>query len=181
MKELKELKDLNDLNKSCNNNGRFAVGTVGWSPSYGTIERVFRQLPGLFNESWLNAAVGDTDKAFDVPNAVYPYDIKAVKNKEGVAEKYIVEVALAGIGRENIEVKVREGHLYINTNKEGTQEESDASYIRKGISKRKGEISFALNENTDVKNISSTYTDGLLRVTVPVKQPEVHNIDIKVD
>jgi HSP20 family molecular chaperone IbpA len=164
------------------NNGRFAVGTVGWSPSYGTtIERVFRQLPALFNESWLKDAVGDMDKAFDVPNAVYPYDIKAVKNKEGVAEKYIVEVALAGIGRDNIDVKVRDGHLFIGVNKEGTQEDAEGSYIRKGISKRKGEISFALNENTDVKNISSTYTDGLLRVTVPVKQPEVHNIDIKVD
>jgi HSP20 family molecular chaperone IbpA len=42
-------------------------------------------------------------------------------------------------------------------------------------------MSFHLAENVDVKNISSEYKDGLLRVSVPVKQPEVHNIDIKVD
>lgn len=167
------------------NNGRYAVGNVTWDPSYGSIERVFNQLPALFNDSWFKDIVGDFDKAFDVPNAVYPYNVKAVKNKDGIAEKYIVEVALAGVGRENIDVKVREGHLYISVSKEEVDnllpDGGQVSYVKKGISKRKGEISFALNENTDVKNISSTYTDGLLRVTVPVKQPEVFNIDIKVD
>lgn len=165
------------------NNGRYAtVGNVTWDPSYGAIDRVFNQLPALFNDSWFRNIVGeDYERAFDVPNAVYPYNVKTVKNKDGVAEKYIVEVALAGIGRDSIDVKVREGHLYISVLKEETKNEENVSYVRKGISKRKGEFSFALNENTDVKNISSTYTDGLLRVTVPVKQPEVYNIDIKVD
>ena len=51
----------------------------------------------------------------------------------------------------------------------------------KYLGKRKGSLSFVLNENTDAKNITSTYVDGLLRVIVPVKQPEVYNIDIKVD
>jgi HSP20 family molecular chaperone IbpA len=42
-------------------------------------------------------------------------------------------------------------------------------------------MSFHLAENVDVKSISSDYKDGLLKVTVPVKQPEVYNVDIKVD
>lgn len=148
---------------------------------YSSTERVFSQLPALFNDDWLNNIVTDWEKAFEVKNAVYPYNIKAAKTADGGADKYIVEVALAGVGKNNIDVKVREGHLNIDILKEDKSDDKDVYYVKKGISKRKGSLSFVLNENTDAKNITSTYVDGLLRVTVPVKQPEVYNIDIKVD
>jgi hypothetical protein len=35
----------------------------------------FSHLPALFNETWLSDVFKDFDKAFDVPNAVYPYNI----------------------------------------------------------------------------------------------------------
>jgi HSP20 family molecular chaperone IbpA len=148
---------------------------------YSSTERVFSQLPALFNDDWLNTVVTDWEKAFDVKNAVYPYNIKAIKNAEGGAEQYTVEVALAGVGKNNIDVKVRKGHLTIDITKEDKEENPNVSYVKKGISKRKGNLSFVLNENIDAKNIKSTYVDGLLRVTIPVQQPEVYNIDIKVD
>lgn len=139
------------------------------------------RLPAIFNDSWFNSLFGDLEKAFEVPNAVYPYNVRAKTNDEGEATAYIVEVALAGVGKNNIDIKVKDGHLKINVNKEEGEEEKNTSYVRKGISKRKGSLSFALSEKTDAKNITSSYTDGLLQVTVPVKQPEIYNIDIKVD
>jgi len=152
--------------------------TVG---HYAATERLMNQLPALFNDSWFKNILGDVDKAFDIPNAVYPYNVKAIHNKEGETEKYEVEIALAGVGKNNIDVKVRDGHLHIDVLKDETNENNNVKYVKKGISRRKGGISFVLNENTDAKRISSTYLDGLLRVTVPVKQPEIYNIDIKVD
>lgn len=152
--------------------------TVG---HYNTTDRLFNQLPALFNDNWFKNLFGDLDKAFDDPNAVYPYNVKTIKNKNGESEKYIVEVALAGVGKNNINVHVKNRHLNIDITKEECEEDKNSHYVRKGISKRKGSLSFALNENIDPKKIVSTYTDGLLRVTVPVKQPEVHNITIKVD
>jgi len=139
------------------------------------------RLPAIFNDSWFNSLFGDIEKAFEIPNAVYPYNVRATTTQEGEVTAYIVEVALAGVGKNNIDIKVKDGHLKINVNKEEGEEDKNASYVRKGISKRKGCLSFALSEKTDAKNITSSYTDGLLRVTVPVRQPEVHNIDIRVD
>ena len=150
---------------------------------YSSTERVYRQLPALFNDSWFNSVFGDFDKAFEVPNAIYPYNVKTIKNKDNELSEYVVEVALAGIGKNNIDIKVRDGYLYINVLKEEKEEncKNSCSYVKKGISTRKGQLSFLLNENANVKEIKSSYVDGLLRVTVPVTQPEVLNIDIKVD
>jgi HSP20 family protein len=147
-------------------------------PAQGT---GYSQLPALFNDSWLTDVLKDFDKAFDIPNATYPYNIKAKTDKSGNPLEYIIEVALAGVGKDNINVNVKEGHLFINVEKEEDADGESVSYVRKGISRRKGQISFVLKDTADIKNISSNYTDGLLRVTVPVKQPEVYNIDIKVD
>jgi HSP20 family protein len=157
----------------------YTVGRVEWSPL-----QVTRQLPALFSDHWLADLFDGIDipaKAFDVPGTQYPYDVKVLTNNEGEVYKYEIDVALAGIGKEGIKVKVKDGYLTIDINREGVEEKSHIKYARKGISKRKATMSFHLAENVDVKSISSDYKDGLLKVTVPVKQPEVYNVDIKVD
>lgn len=148
---------------------------------YSSTERVLRQLPALFNDSWLEGAFDKIDRAFDVPGAVYPYNVKTIKNSSGELTDYIVEVALAGVGKENIDVTVREGYLYIDVLNEQIDDEENVSYVKRGISKRKGQLSFLLNQNANKKKITSSYVDGLLRVTVPVTKPEVINITVKVD
>ena len=94
---------------------------------YSSTERVYRQLPALFNDNWFNNVFGEVDKAFDVPNAVYPYNVLQVRNSKQEVLQYEVEVALAGVGKDNIDVKVREGKLHININQEKEeQEDNDA-------------------------------------------------------
>jgi HSP20 family protein len=157
----------------------YTVGRVEWSPL-----QVARQLPALFSDHWLADLFDGIDipaKAFDVPGTHYPYDVKVFTNNESEIYKYEIDVALAGIGKEGIKVKVKDGYLTIDISKEEVEEKSHIKYARKGISKRKATMSFHLAENVDVKSISSDYRDGLLKVTVPVKQPEVYNVDIKVD
>lgn len=146
---------------------------------FSSTERVFRQLPALFNDSWLEGAFDKIDRAFDVPGAVYPYNVITTFNEVNEPKEYIIEVALAGIGKDNIDVKVRDGRLHINIRKDETDDTN--SYVKKGISQRSGQMSFRLNENTNIKKIKSNYTDGLLRVSVPVLLPEVADIDISVD
>jgi len=141
----------------------------------------YSQLPSLFNESWLTDLVKDVDKAFDIPNAVYPYNIVAETDPEGVPVTYFIEVALAGVGKDNINVCVKEDKLLINVSKEEMELDEYTIFCRKGISKRKGQLSFSIKDNTDIKNITSTYIDGLLRVRVPIQTREVTNIDIKVN
>jgi HSP20 family molecular chaperone IbpA len=140
----------------------------------------YSQLPSLFNDNWLTSVVKDLDKAFDIPNAVYPYNIVAETDPEGTPLTYFIEVALAGVGKDHISVSVKENKLLIDVSKEDEEYDETIIFHRKGISRRKGQLSFSIKDNADVKNITSTYTDGLLRVRVPVKKPEVQNISIEV-
>jgi len=141
----------------------------------------YSQLPSLFNDNWLTSVVKDLDKAFDIPNAVYPYNIVAETDPDGTPTTYFIEVALAGVGKDHISVSVKENKLLIDVSKEDGEYAETVIFHRKGISRRKGQLSFSIKDNTDVKNITSTYTDGLLRVRVPVKKPEVLNIDVTVN
>ncbi len=148
---------------------------------YASTDRVFRQLPALFNDNWLNIMFGEVEKAFEAPNAGYPYNVIQVRNSKQEDVQYEVEVALAGVGKENIDVKVRGGQLHINIAK-NKDEPSDATmYLKRGISQRKGSMTFNLDEKVNSKNITSSYKDGLLRVVIPVVQPETIDVDIEVN
>ena len=147
---------------------------------FSSTERVYRQLPALFNDNWLNNVFGEVDKAFDVPNAVYPYNVLQIQNDKHEITQYEVEVALAGVGKEHIDVKVRDGKLHINILKEKEETLDTITYLRKGISQRKGSMTFNLDDKVNSKKISSTYKDGLLKVIIPVVKPETIDIDVKV-
>ena len=148
---------------------------------FASTDRVFRQLPALFNDYWLNNVFGEVEKAFEVPNAVYPYNVIQVRNSKQEDVQYEVEVALAGVGKENIDVKVRGGQLHINIAKDKEEVTDTTTYLKKGISQRRGSMSFNLDEKVNSKKITSSYKDGLLRVIIPVVQPETIDVDIKVE
>lgn len=148
---------------------------------FASTDRVFRQLPALFNDNWLNNVFGEFEKAFEVPNAVYPYNVIQVRNSKQEDVQYEVEVALAGVSKENIDVKVRDGQLHINISKDKEEVTDTTTYLKKGISQRRGSMSFNLDEKVNSKKITSSYKDGLLRVIIPVVQPETIDVDIKVE
>ena len=148
---------------------------------YASTERVFSQLPDLFNDNWLSNSIGSWEKALDVPNAVYPYNIYLIKDKKGEAKQYEIEVALAGVGKENIDVSIKGVLLEINVSKSGRKEKTEEfDILKNGISQRSGSLSFSLGEKVLKKKISSSYTDGLLKVIVPIASPETLNINIEV-
>jgi HSP20 family protein len=152
--------------------------TLATKTSHWELDKAFNQWPSLFGDNWFANTISNMEKVFDIPNAVFPYNVR-YSTENNQLKEMIVEVALAGIGKDNINVNVQDNKLLVSINKE---EEVGAEYFRRGISHRKGQLSFRLNDNVDVKSIKSSYKDGLLRVTLPVIQKQTaQNIDITVD
>lgn len=141
-----------------------------------------RTMPGLFSPNWFEQVVSELNSAqIYNTDSSYPYNIILTKDDSDTPKEYTIEMALAGISKENISVKVREGVLIINVQKPEEEVDGKKQYLRQGISQKKSSTKFTLSKDVDGRNITSTFVDGLLRVVVPCVQPETQNIDINVD
>ena len=153
---------------------------------YASTERVFNQLPALFSSRWFNSIFDESypEKIIEDHQAFYPYNLSVTKKEEDI-KQYTLEVALAGVGKNNIAVDVKSDILTVSVTKEDTtfeNKDEDTTFLKRGISRRKSTFSYKLDTNQiDVKKIQSTYIDGLLTVTIPVKKKETHKVDIKVN
>lgn len=154
------------------------------SPLAGTLQG-FNQLPALFNENWLKdvfSGFSSWDKAFDQQNVHYPYDISYIRDEHDNPANYRLDIALAGVGKDNIKLSVKDQHLIVEVDRPPkTTAETEATWLKTGISYRTAKLQFQLGKDVDIKRISSSYKDGLLRVTIPVKKTEIRDIQISVD
>jgi molecular chaperone IbpA len=89
-----------------------------------------------------------------------PYNIFKYK------DNYVLEVAVAGFGREDISVTVKELTLTV----EGVKLPSVDEYVHKGIANRDFKQDFVLAEYVVVK--SAELKDGMLRITLEQELPE---------
>lgn len=142
------------------------------------------QLPALFNENWLKDVFYGLDKwekAFDLQNVHYPYDISYIKDELNKPTEYRLDIALAGVGKDNIKLSVADDHLLIDVERPPFSKGDNSIPLRNGISYRQAKLKFQLGKNVDVDKIKSSYKDGLLSVTLPIFKSETKNISIRVD
>ena len=90
-------------------------------------------------------------------------------------DTYLIEVALAGYSRDDLEIELKDGHLILS----GEKTDEGVDYLHKGISTKKFRRTFRLNENVEVKD--ANFVDGLLTIDLKHVVPEEevpHTIDI---
>jgi molecular chaperone IbpA len=91
-----------------------------------------------------------------------PYNIKKVDE-----DRYVIELAVAGFGKSELDIELQEGKLSI----QGKCESPDASeYLYKGIAERGFKREFTLADNVEVK--SSTLVNGMLKIFLEAFVPE---------
>ena len=100
------------------------------------------------------------------PQGQYPpYNI--VKES---AEKWRLELALAGFKKEEINVYTQDGKLFVEGQREDT--ESGTTYVHRGMAQRSFTRSWTLSDETEVRSVS--FEDGLLSITLGKVVPEAH-------
>ena len=93
-----------------------------------------------------------------------PYNI----TKDG--DKFQIEIALAGIAKEDLEITVAEGVLTIEHNPEGEVESETFQWLHKGISQRKFKRNFTLSDDVVVNG--SRMENGMLYIELERIIPE---------
>tara|TARA_B100000035_G_scaffold157497_1_gene134204 strand:+ start:101 stop:526 length:426 start_codon:yes stop_codon:yes gene_type:complete len=101
-----------------------------------------------------------------------PYNIR----KEG--NRFQIEIALAGVRKEDLEITTEDGKLSISHNPEEVEEQGE--YVHKGIAQRKFSRIWTLAENVVVNG--ATMENGMLyieleRIVPEEMKPKTINID----
>ena len=104
-----------------------------------------------------------------------PYNIERVAQADGKGEILRITLAVAGFGRDQLDVTLEENQLTIR----GRQPDDKArTYLHRGIAARQFQRSFVLAEGMEVKG--AELKDGLLSIELARPEPErvVRRIDI---
>jgi molecular chaperone IbpA len=112
------------------------------------------------------------DMTKNIPNYP-PYNIK--KTGENT---YVIEIAVAGFSRQEIELELDGDKLYVKGNAADETATNPFEFLYRGIANRSFTRTFALNDQVEVKN--AAMVNGMLRIILERVIPE-HNKPKRID
>jgi len=133
--------------------------------NFGDMEKALGFTVGF--DSMFDRLFGALDHPNPNPNnkqGYPPYNIR----KDGET-KYFIEMAVAGLSEDDMEVELKEGILSVRSGV-GKKEEEEVEYVHRGIAKRTFERSFTLSDDVIVKGCD--LNNGMLIVELEKVIPE---------
>jgi len=123
-------------------------------PSFARHAIGFNRLFDEMNRTFANSRTND-----NYP----PYNIAKLDETH-----YVIEIAVAGFGKEEIDVELKDNSLIVKGTKPKKEQETD--YVHKGISTRNFERNFTLADNVEVR--AATVQNGILAIALEQVVPE---------
>lgn len=92
-----------------------------------------------------------------------------------------IEVAAAGLDKQDIDISEEKGILSVTYKKEETSEEDKTNYIQRGIAKRSFCLKWKLSDKFDLTDIKASMDKGILKIEIPkVEEKEIIKNVIKI-
>ncbi len=96
-------------------------------------------------------------------------------------EKYIIEMDLPGANKSDITLDIEKGYLRISYKKENVEKDENKKYIhRERISVTNCSREFYVGE-VDEEMINASFKDGILTISMPIKEKEATKKIINID
>jgi molecular chaperone IbpA len=117
-----------------------------------------------FDDQFNKMAKIHDDLTKAIPNYP-PYNIKKTGDNT-----YVIEVAVAGFGKQDIEIELADGKMLIKGNVQSDDADSAENFLFKGIANRAFTRTFALDDQIEVKD--AEMFNGMLKVFLERIIPE---------
>jgi len=131
--------------------------------TYPTIWKDFGKFGVGFDDLFDRISEFHDNVAKNIPNYP-PYNIKKIEDN-----KYVIEMAVAGFGKQDIEITTEDDKLVIKGNVESDDTPQD-NLLWQGLALRPFTRMFTLNDQVEVNN--AEMINGLLKVTLERIIPE---------
>lgn len=134
------------------------IGKLLFGPGFKDMDRF---LVG-FDEQFNRLSKFHEDLTKNVPNYP-PYNIKKVDDN-----KYVIEIAVAGFSRSEIEIEFADDKLIVKGN--ASEDNEALEWLHKGIATRNFTRTFVLNDQVEIQNAS--LVNGMLQIALERLIPE---------
>lgn len=134
------------------------LGNITFGPALKDFDKFFVG----FDEQFDHMRKLHADITKNIPNYP-PYNIKKIDDT-----KYVIEIAVAGFSKSEIEITLEEDTLTV---KGMSKEDDTTSYLFKGIGMRDFTRTFALNDKVEIKNAG--LVNGMLKIALERILPEI--------
>ena len=134
------------------------LGNITFGPQFKDMDKFFVG----FEDQFSRIAKMHDDLTKNIPNYP-PYNIKKTGDNT-----YVIELAVAGFGKQDIEIELADGKMVVkgNINAQDTEE----NFLFKGIANRAFTRTFALDDHIEVRN--AEMFNGMLKVFLEKIIPE---------
>lgn len=135
-----------------------------------------RRMPAILDELFAGTPFPEWERQFEEGKMAPAVDVE--KTDEG----YVITAEMPGMRKKDIHVTVNDGILTLLGRRETVAEEKRKNFLRKeqfvGTLRRQ----LALPEGVDMTAVRASYQDGVLTVTLPLKEKEAsHKLDVRID
>lgn len=128
---------------------------------FGDLTKDFDKFFVGFDEQFAKMQKMHDDITKNIPNYP-PYNIKKVDDTH-----YVIEMAVAGFGQNEIDIEIDGGKLVVKGN---VSQEAEDNFLFKGIANRAFTRTFALNDQVEVKD--AELFNGMLKIALERLIPE---------
>jgi HSP20 family protein len=94
--------------------------------------------------------------------------------------QFIIDVAAPGYKKEDFKISLEKNMLTISSEKKNESEEKEGNYSRKEFSFNSFTRSFRISDDIRFDEIKANYEDGILKISLPVKEEVKLSREIKV-
>jgi HSP20 family protein len=89
---------------------------------------------------------------------------------------YVIELAVPGLGKENIQIEVNNDQLIVSA--KDVKDETNPNFVRREFDNTGFKRTFRLHKNADTEAMQASFNQGLLTIVVPDREPETRKIEI---
>lgn len=98
-------------------------------------------------------------------------DVKTPANIKETNESFIIELITPGFKKEQFKIEYHENLLTVGIDEVS---EYNETYIKQEFIRKSFTRSFKLTDAVDVNKINAEYTDGILYINIPKKEPKIN-------
>ncbi|PZX93014.1 Hsp20/alpha crystallin family protein [Flavobacterium aquariorum] len=136
-------------------------------------KRTGRELPLLIDNLFTRPFFGPS--LFDLNGLLFENDLALVPSANIIenGKDYEIELAAPGLERKDFKVEVENDTLIVSAEKEEEKKTEDKNYRSREFSYNSFYRTFSLPKNLKVDNINAEYHNGVLKITLPKKEPTI--------